>query len=165
MRLLGGTGGGSVLLQGWIVILMVKITDETSKRNATVIESFLERSSIRGIVDGDTIIICVQSLDEFCIEFLVENSHLRTRFWEGSVLGDDGFAEVQVDKTGRGELGGVVGESSGEGALVVVITVGGRGVFAADVDDGVAGGEKGGFPCAEEGRWIVSWEETEEVDC
>ena len=53
--------------------------------------------------------------------------------------GDDGFAEVEVDEAGGGELCGSGGEGGGEGSLVVVVAVGGGGVFAADVDDSVAG--------------------------
>ena len=49
--------------------------------------------------------------------------------------------------------------------MVVVIAVAGGGVFAADVDDGVAGTEKGGVAGAEEGAGHVGWEEAEEVDC
>ena len=80
------------------------------------------------------------------------------------MLRDDGFAKMQVDETGGGELGCVGGEGAGEGALVVVVAVGGRGVLAADVDDGVAGGEKGGVTRAEQRRGLVGGKETEEVD-
>lgn len=70
---------------------------------------------------------------------------------EGGVLGDDGFAKVEVDKAGGGELCGMLGERGCECSLVVVVAVAGRVVFAADVDDGVAGGEEGWVASADEG--------------
>ncbi|EDN04124.1 hypothetical protein HCAG_01989 [Histoplasma mississippiense (nom. inval.)] len=70
---------------------------------------------------------------------------------EGGVLGDDGFAKVEVDKAGGGELCGMLGERGCECSLVVVVAVAGGVVFAADVDDGVAGGEEGWVAGADEG--------------
>ena len=72
---------------------------------------------------------------------------------------------MQVDEAGGGEFGAVVGEGGGEGTLVVVVAIGGGGVFSANVDDGVAGCEEGGVAGAEEGGGGVGWKEAEEVDC
>lgn len=85
-------------------------------------------------------------------------------FEEGGPLRDDRFPEMKVDKAGGGELGGAIGEGGGEGTLVVVVAVGGRGVFTADVDDGVAGREERGVTRAQEGGGVVGREEAEEVD-
>lgn len=76
---------------------------------------------------------------------------------KGDVLGYDGFAEVEVDEAGGGEFCGVLGEGGCEGTLVVVVAVAGWVVFAADVDDGVAGGEEGGVAGAYEGGGGVCW--------
>lgn len=51
-----------------------------------------------------------------------------------------------------------------EAALVVIVSVAGGIVFAADVDDGVAGGEERGVAGADEGRGGIAWEEAEEED-
>ena len=51
-----------------------------------------------------------------------------------------------------------------EVALVVIVTVGGRDVLAADVDDCVAGGEEGGITGPEKGGWLVGGKEAEEVN-
>lgn len=80
-------------------------------------------------------------------------------------LGDDGFAEMEVYEPGRGKFGGFVGKCSVEGALVVVVSVLGRVVFAADVYDGVAVGKEGWVTGSEKGTGVISGEEAEEVDC
>ena len=49
---------------------------------------------------------------------------------------------MHVDETSAAELGLVVGEGGGEGALVVVVTVAGRLVLATNIDDDVAGLKK-----------------------
>jgi hypothetical protein len=94
----------------------------------------------------------------------VEHSDVLAASFEAGLLRDDGFAEVQVDKAGGGERGGVVWVDGGELALVVVIAVYGGVVDAADVDDGVAGGEDGGVAGADEGGGGVGREKAEEVD-
>lgn len=58
----------------------------------------------------------------------------------------------------------MVREGGAEAALVVVVAVVGRVVFAADVDNCVAFGEFGWVPGAEEGRGGVEREQAEEVD-
>lgn len=47
---------------------------------------------------------------------------------------------------------------------MMVVTVGGFVVFAADIDDGVAGRKKGGIARADEFRGFVGGEQAKEVD-
>lgn len=69
------------------------------------------------------------------------------------LLGDDGAAEMHVDKARGGELGGgSVRKGRREGPLVVVVAVAGGVVLAADVDDGVACRELSGVAGAQERR-------------
>lgn len=80
------------------------------------------------------------------------------------MLRDDRAAKVHVHQAGRRELGVVAGEGGRESPLVMVVAVVGRVIFAADVNDGMASGQLGRIPSADESRGGVGWELTEEID-
>ena len=73
-------------------------------------------------------------------------------------LGDDGFAEMEVDEAGGGEFGGFVGECSVEGALVMVVAVLSGIIFATDVYDSVAVCQEGWIAGSEESTGVVGGE-------
>lgn len=118
---------------------MIEVADEGGERDAPIIESFFQFGGFCGRVDGDAVVVCVNGFDEFVVEFSPEDIDAFAFRVQTCSLGDDGFSEMQVYQPRGGEFGLFLGEGGVEGALVVVIAVLGRVVFAADVDDGVAG--------------------------
>lgn len=148
-----------------VVVVGVEVGDETAEAGAPVREAFLQVLGRGGIVDGDAVVVGVEGFDEVFVELRPQDGDVGAAFGEARVEAYDWFAEVEVDESCGGEFGGARGEGGGEGALVVIVAMGGGGVFAADVDDGVAGGEEGGVAGTEEARGGVGWEEAEKVDC
>lgn len=118
-----------------------------------------------GRIDGYAVVVCVDGFDEFVVEFSPEDVDVFAFRVQAGALGDDGFTEMEVYKPGGGEFGGFVGECGVEGALVVVVSVLGWVVFAADVYDGVAVRKERWVAGPEKGAEIVGGEEAEEVDC
>ena len=107
----------------------------------------------------------VEGFNEIGVELFVQEGDFGAGFGEGGPLGDDGFAEVEVDEASGGQLGAALWKGCGEGALVVVVAVRRGDVFPADVDDCVAGRKESGVAGADEGRRVVGGEEAEQVDC
>ena len=118
---------------------MVEVADEAAEGDASVVEALVEGCGVGEGVGGDAVVVCVEGFDKVGVEFGVEEGDGGVGFGERGFVGDDGFAEVEVDEACGGEFGGVVGEGGVEGALMVVVAVGTGVVFATDIDDRVAG--------------------------
>ena len=105
----------------------------------------------------------VERLDEIPIQAIPQQAHVGAVLAQARALRDDRLTEVQVDEPGRGQRGGADREGSVEAALVVVVAVTRRVVFAADVDDRMACGEEGGVARAQDGAGVVLGELAQEV--
>lgn len=80
------------------------------------------------------------------------------------MLGNDGLAEMHVDKPRGRELGGAIGERSVECSLVVIVPVCCRVVLSTDVNYCVAGLEKCWVARADEVGVLVGWQQAQHVD-
>jgi hypothetical protein len=150
-----GSGGG-----------VVEAVDDAGHAEALVGEALLDASVAEsgGVVDGDAVVVGVESLDEVGVELVVEEVVVGL----GSGQAGDGFndllAVVHPDEAGAAQLGRAAGEDGVELALVVVVALCIVVVDAADVADDVAGLEGVGVTGADERAVGVLGEETEEVD-
>lgn len=161
-----GSGGcGIVCRRDGDGEIVIEVADEGGERDAPVIEAFFQLCGFRGWVDGDAVIIRINGFDEFVVEFPPEDVDAFAFRVKTGTLGYDSFSEMQVYQPRRGELGLFLGEGGVEGALVVVIAVLDRVVFAADVDDGMAAREQSRIPSAEESAGGVGGEEAKHVNC
>ena len=145
---------------------IVQAVDNRGDAEATVGELLLNAGLAEsiGVVGSDTVVVGVKSLDEVVVELLVEELGIGRVLGETSAGADDILAVVHVNKTGRRELGAVLGEGGGELALVVIVALGRIIVDTTNIDDGVAGSELFGVAGTDESAVGVLGEEAQQVD-
>jgi hypothetical protein len=147
-------------------VRVVEAVDDRGNAEATVGELLVDASLAEsiGVVGRDTVVVGIESLDEIIVQLLVEQLSVGRVLGETGAGADDVLGVVHVDETGRRELGGVVGESGGELALVVIVALGLIIVDTADIDDGVAGSELFGVAGADESAVGVGGQQAQQVD-
>lgn len=145
---------------------VVHVADHGGEGDAAILEALLNTGSGDGglVVSRDSVVVCVNGLDEIGVELLVEEIDVGVFNGKGELLRDDRLAEVHVDETGGGKLGLALGEGGCEGTLVMIIAVDGGVVHTTDIHDSVAFLELGGVASTDEGGGGVGGEQAEEVD-
>lgn len=161
---LGGLGLGRVAGDR-VVPVGVEAADDGAQGEGALAEALLQAGGrdARRVVGRDAVVVGVEGLDEGLVDLVPQQADLVAVLGLLELLGDDGAAKVQVHQAGARQLGGPAGEGRGEGALVVVVAVGGGVVLAADVDDRVALAQQGGVARPHQRRAAVRRQQAQHV--
>lgn len=145
---------------------MVVASNNTRNAETLVVQSLEDLGGTESswVVDGNTIVVGVESLDKVFIQLLVEEFGLGRLDIQASDNRHNTLAVVHPDETSGGELGVLSRESGGEFTLVVIIAEGGVVVNTTDIHDNGAGCEGFRVASADQRGGGVLGEETEEED-
>ena len=112
-----------VILFGVFESMVISVHDR-GKTESTILKSLCDAGfeDWLAVVGGDAIVIGVKGFNKVVVDFLVEEFSILAVCCKTSLKGNDVFAEVLVDESGRGELGLVGGvEGLLEATLVVIV--------------------------------------------